>query len=182
MTQKDSQQANKKLLFKLVLVVIGMFGFGYALVPIYNVICDITGINGKTGVLSSAEAEHFTVDDDRTVTVEFVANLNQYLSWEFKPSVYKMQVHPGKIYTTTFYARNKTSERMVGQAVPSVSPHEAAIHFSKTECFCFTNQTLEGGEGRDMPLSFVINPRLPDHIKTVSLSYTFFDVTQTARK
>jgi cytochrome c oxidase assembly protein subunit 11 len=182
MTQQDQQQANRRLLFKLVFVVIGMFGFGFALVPIYDVICDITGINGKTGVLSANEAQGFSVDENRTVTVEFVANLNQYLNWDFKPSTYKMQVHPGKVYTTTFYARNKSKARMVGQAVPSVSPHEAAIHFSKTECFCFTNQTFEAGEQRDMPLRFVINPRLPDHVKTVSLSYTFFDVTQTAQK
>ena len=178
MMKQDQQQANKRLIFKLVVVVIGMFGFGYALVPIYDIICDITGINGKTGVLSASEAQRLEVDEDRTVTVEFVANLNQYLNWEFKPTVHKMQVHPGKAYTTTFFARNKTKEQMVGQAVPSVSPHEAAAHFSKTECFCFTNQTFEAGEGRDMPLQFVINPRLPDHVKTVSLSYTFFDVTQ----
>ncbi|MCP4409722.1 MAG: cytochrome c oxidase assembly protein [Gammaproteobacteria bacterium] len=182
MTQDRQQQANKRLLFKLVLIVIGMFGFGFALVPIYDVICNITGINGKTGVLSTNKAASFEVDENRTITVELVANLNQNLNLEFRPKVFKMQVHPGKVYGTSFYAKNKSNKRMVGQAVPSVAPHEAAAHFSKTECFCFTNQTFEAGEGRDMPLRFVINPRLPEHVKTVSLSYTFFDVTQTAMK
>lgn len=182
MKQHNQQQANRKLLFKLVLVVVGMFGFGFALVPIYDVICDITGINGKTGVLSANQAANYEIDEERQVTVEFIANLNQHLNWEFKPQVYKMKVHPGEVYTTAFYARNKSNEQMVGQAVPSVSPHEAAAHFSKTECFCFTNQLFKAGEARDMPLRFVINPKLPRHVNTVSLSYTFFDVTQAAMK
>ena len=93
-----------------------------------------------------------------------------------------MQVHPGKVYSTSFYAQNKTGKQMVGQAVPSVAPHEAAVHFSKTECFCFTSQVFEAGESRDMPLRFVIDPRLSERVNTVSLSYTFFDVTKTALK
>ncbi len=179
----DAQQASHtRLLFKLVVVVIGMFGFGFAMVPIYNIICDITGINGKTGTLTASEAKQLQVDENRLVTVEFVANLNQNLDWEFRPSVRKMQVHPGKVYETSYYARNKTDERMVGQASYSVAPHEAATHFSKTECFCFTEQSFEAGQRRDMPLRFVIDPRMPDYVETVSLSYTFFDITDKVIK
>ncbi len=181
-TTEEQHKANRQLLIKLVVVVIGMFGFGYAMVPLYNVICDITGLNGKTGTLSANEAQQLSVDEDRIITVEFVANLNQNMKMEFKPEVYKMQVHPGKVYDTNFYAKNRTGQRMVGQAVPSVAPNEAAPYFSKTECFCFTNQAFEAEEGRDMPLRFVVNPRLPERVKTISLSYTFFDITQTAMK
>ncbi len=182
MTHQQQQQAHTRLLVKLVFVVVAMFGFGFAMIPLYNVLCDITGINGKTGTLTADQAAQFKTDENRTVTVEFVANLNQSLNWEFRPNVKKMQVHPGKVYSTSFYAQNKMGRRMVGQAVPSVAPHEAAAHFSKTECFCFTNQTFEAGEGRDMPLRFVIDPRLSDRVNTVSLSYTFFDITKTALK
>jgi cytochrome c oxidase assembly protein subunit 11 len=182
MTHQEQAKANTRLLVKLVVVVVGMFGFGFAMIPLYNVLCDVTGINGKTGTLTAEQAGQLIADETRTVTVEFIANLNQSLNWEFRPNVRKMQVHPGKVYSTSFYARNKTGKRMVGQAVPSVAPNEAAAHFSKTECFCFTTQTFESGEGRDMPLRFVIDPRLSEDINTVSLSYTFFDITQTALK
>jgi cytochrome c oxidase assembly protein subunit 11 len=160
MTPQEQAKANTRLLVKLVVVVVGMFGFGFAMIPLYNVLCDVTGINGKTGTLTAEQAAQLNTDETRTVTVEFITNLNQSLNWEFRPNVRKMQVHPGKVYSTSFYAQNKTGKRMVGQAVPSITPREAAAHFSKTECFCFTNQTFEAGEGRDMPLSFVIDPRL----------------------
>lgn len=182
MNQDGQQKANTRLVAKLAFVVLAMFGFGFAMVPIYDVLCDITGLNGKTGQLSTEAVSQFTVDADRTITVEFLANLNESLGWEFKPEVAKMAVHPGKVYTTHYYARNKTGRRVVGQAVPSVAPNAAASHFNKTECFCFTNQTFEAEEGRSMPVSFVIDPRLPARIRTVSLSYTFFDVTQMAKK
>lgn len=182
MKPQEQQKANTRLLVKLVFVVVGMFGFGFAMIPLYNVLCDITGINGKTGTLTTDQAAQLNADENRTVTVEFIANLNQSLNWEFRPEVRKMQVHPGKVYSTSFYALNKTGKQMVGQAVPSVAPHEAAVHFSKTECFCFTSQVFEAGEARDMPLRFVIDPRLSERVNTVSLSYTFFDVTKTALK
>jgi cytochrome c oxidase assembly protein subunit 11 len=177
-----ARPTHKRLLVKLGLVVLAMFGFGFALVPIYDVICDITGLNGKTGALSAKQAEGMTVDEIRTITLEFLANLNQGLDWEFRPGVRKMQVHPGKLYSVSYHARNLTGHQMVGQAVPSVTPNTAAAYFSKTECFCFTQQSLAAGEGRDMPLTFIVNPDLPERIKTISLSYTFFDVTQTAKR
>lgn len=183
MTQNVGQQkTHTRLVIKLGITVVAMFGFGFAMVPIYDVICDITGVNGKTGALDASEAQALRVDTNRTVTVEFVANRNQNMDWEFRPQIRKMEVHPGKVYDTSYFAKNKTGQRMVGQAVPSVAPNEAAKHFNKTECFCFTNQTFKAGEGRDMPLRFVVDPRLPKWVNTVSLSYTFFDVTQMAEK
>jgi cytochrome c oxidase assembly protein subunit 11 len=174
--------SHKRLLVKLALVVLAMFGFGFALVPIYDVICNITGLNGKTGALSAKQAEGMTVDEHRTITVEFLANLNQGLDWEFQPGIKKMRVHPGKLYSVSYHARNLTQHQMVGQAVPSVTPNTAAAYFNKTECFCFTQQSFAAGEGRDMPLTFIVSPDLPERIKTISLSYTFFDVTHTAKR
>jgi cytochrome c oxidase assembly protein subunit 11 len=170
------------LVGRLVLVVLAMFGFGYLLVPMYNVFCEITGANGKSGRLTDAQARSFEVDENRSVTVEFVAALNQNLNMEFFPVKRSMVVHPGRVYDTTFFARNETGFELVGQAVPSVAPGNAASYFNKTECFCFTNQRFEVGEGREMPLRFVIDPALPERIKRVTLSYTFFDVTQTASR
>ena len=110
--------------------------------------------------------------------VEFIANVNQSMPWEFKPVVARMEVHPGKMYRTSFHARNRTDKTMVGQAIPSVTPGLAAQHFKKTECFCFTEQQFSAGEGRDMPLLFMVDRELPEDIKVVTLSYTFFDKQQ----
>ncbi len=168
---------------KLALVVVLMFGFGFALVPLYNVFCDLTGLNGKTGEIGAdAVAQTYTVDEGREVTVQFIANLNDSLGWEFAPVQRQMKVHPGKVYTTRFHARNTYDRAMVGQAVPSVMPTVASRYFNKTECFCFTQQTFAAGEGRDMPVSFVVDPRLPANVTTLTLSYTFFNVSHTALK
>jgi len=151
-----------------------MFGFGFAMVPIYDVFCDWTGLNGRT-----AEGPAAVVDDqadtERLVTVEFVANLNENLPWEFRPEVARMQVHPGQAYTTRFFAKNRTHAPMVGHAVPSVAPGLASLHFQKTECFCFTEQRFEGGEGRWMPVRFMVDKELPGKYEIMTLSYTFFD-------
>lgn len=159
---------------------LGMFAFGYVLVPIYDVFCDITGLNGKTGVVNEAVAEKMHIDESREITVEFVASLNQNLNWDFAPVKTKMTVHPGEIYTTHFVATNNYDRDMVGQAIPSLQPGVAAKHFNKTECFCFNNQLFKSHESKTMPVSFVIDPKLPKKIQTVTLSYTFFDVTQSA--
>lgn len=158
--------------------VAGMFGFVFAMVPLYDVFCDITGLNGKT---SDKPAKVVLVEPDltRTVTVEFVATLNETMPWDFRPSVARMQVHPGKTYKTSFYARNRTDQIMTGQAIPSVTPGQAARHFQKTECFCFTEQQFEAGEGREMPLLFMVDPELPDDIEVLTLAYTFFDKQKT---
>ena len=157
-----------------------MFGFGYALVPLYDVLCDITGLNGKSDNVTQQQQANFEVDKSRTITVEFITSLNQGMSWSFEPATNKMQVHPGKPYQTSFFVNNKTNRSVVGQAIPSVAPFSAANHFIKTECFCFTNQLLEAGQSLEMPVVFVINPALPEHVNTVTLSYTYFDVSDTA--
>ena len=154
MTAADS--SNARLVKRLLLAVTAMFGFGFAMVPLYNVFCDLTGLNGKVG--GRVEAVGVEADLNRTVMVEFVANLNQTMPWEFRPEVSRMEVHPGKVYRTSFYAQNRTDRIMVGQAIPSVTPGTAAQHFKKTECFCFTEQQFAAGEGRDMPVMFMVDP------------------------
>ncbi len=168
---------------KLSLIVLGMFGFGFAMVPLYNVFCDITGINGNTSsVKTASEATGYQVDPTRTVKVQFVANLNNALNWEFRPRVFEMKVHPGQVATAEFIARNRRTDAVVGRAVPSVMPNVAARHFRKTECFCFTEQRFAGGEERVMPVRFMVDPDLPADVTTITLSYTFFDVSKTAAK
>ena len=175
------KSTSSKIARRLFVIAIAMFGFGYLLVPLYDVICDITGLNGKSVTVSEQQNVEFKVDETRTITVEFLTNLNKGMLWDFKPTVSKMEVHPGKPYHTNFVVSNKSTRTMIGQAVPSVAPNSAANHFIKTECFCFTNQTLEAGESLEMPVVFVINPELPNRISTVTLSYTFFDVSNNAK-
>ena len=174
----ETERSTRNLVGKLVLVVVGMFGFGYLMVPIYDVLCEITGLNGKTGVVEAREANAIEVDRTREITVEFIANLNQGAAWDFKPETVRMRVHPGQLYTTTYVARNKASRDVVGQAVPSVAPREASKYFNKTECFCFSQQPFAANETKNMPLTFVIDPDIPKSVKTVTLSYTFFDTTK----
>jgi cytochrome c oxidase assembly protein subunit 11 len=170
--------ANRRVALKLLAVTVGMFAFGYALVPLYDVICDITGINGKTGRVSAAELTG--PDESRTVTVKFVATVNNAAPWDFKPNDITMQVHPGGLYTTSYWAKNRTGLPLVGQAAPSVSPREASLYFNKTECFCFTQQLFAPEEGRDMPVQFVVDRDLPAHIDSLVLSYTFFNITNNS--
>ncbi len=166
--------ANRRLIRRMLFVVMGMFGFGYAMVPIYDVFCEITGLNGKTGTAAEASLG-FDVDEARTVKVEFIASLNQSMPWEFRPTVKQMRVNPGRIYEMSYFAANRTDKPMTGQAVPSVAPGAAASYFKKTECFCFTQQKFAPGEAKAMPVRFVVDPALPKHINTLTLSYTFFD-------
>jgi len=174
----DTTELTRRVVIKMVIVVIAMFGFGFAMVPLYDVICEITGINGKTGVVDASK-QTMQADLSREVTVKFVTSVNQFAPWEFKASVTTMTVNPGAIYETMFYARNKTKRLLAGQAVPSVVPREASLYFSKTECFCFTRQNFEAGEEKEMPVKFIIDPALPAHVETVVLSYTFFDVSES---
>jgi cytochrome c oxidase assembly protein subunit 11 len=162
------------------LVVIAMFGFGYLLVPLYNVFCDITGLNGKTGRIDEqAVAARYQPDESRWVTVQFLVNSNNGMPWDVAPETTELRVHPGEIYATAFTARNPTGRDMVGQAVPSIAPNQASRYFNKTECFCFSQQTLAAHQFKEMPLRFVVDPALPKHIKTLTLAYTFFDVSGT---
>ncbi|MEE9332937.1 MAG: cytochrome c oxidase assembly protein [Granulosicoccaceae bacterium] len=166
--------AHKLVAGKMLLLAVGMFGFGYMMVPLYDIICDITGLNGKTGRVSIAEAQSQAVAEDRWITVEFVANVNSSGAWEFRPNQKEIKVKPGELYKATYFAENLLSVDVVGQATPSVSPSAAAPYFNKTECFCFTRQEFEANSIKDMPLTFIIDPKIPRNIDRVTLSYTFF--------
>ena len=159
---------------RLLVIVLAMFGFGFALVPIYDVFCEVTGLNGKTSGDVAVIAPDSPVDTSRQVTVEFIASLNANMPWEFEPVTRAVRVHPGEAMKVEYVARNITTNPIVGSAVPSVSPGMAAPYFQKTECFCFTEQKLEANEERNMPVIFVVDPDLPDDISTLTLSYTFF--------
>lgn len=176
------QGKNQRSFARIALVAVAMFGFGYLLVPLYDVFCEITGLNGKTGqVDEAAVAARYQPDTSRLVTVQFVANHNIGMPWEFGPKQATMQVHPGQVYETAFTAYNPTAVDTVGQAVPSVAPGKASRYFNKTECFCFNNQPLAAGERKDMPLRFIVDPNMPKGVNTLTLAYTVFDVTDAAR-
>lgn len=163
-------------LVKLCLIPVLMFGFGFALVPLYDVFCDITGLNGKTGRVEASMIDGDGVDKTRTIEVRFLANTGKGLPWSFEPLVTKMEVHPGQLYEAMYRVRSTTGRPTKGQAVPSVSPGLAAQHFNKTECFCFIQQDLAGFESRDMPVKFIIDSGVSDKIEQITLSYTFFNI------
>lgn len=167
-----------KLLLILSSIVVGMFAFGFALVPIYNSLCQNLGINGKTNNTAIAYDEQpAKIALNRDIEVEFVATNNSGVPWVFYPKTRKITVHPGKIVRLDFYAENKTDHPMTVQAIPSVTPGIAAKYLKKTECFCFTQQTLNGHEAMNMPLLFHLDPDLPEKVHTITLSYTLFDAS-----
>lgn len=165
---------------RLGVVVLAMFGFGFALAPMYEALCNALGINGKMPLVAAESLSDVAVDESRLVNVEFVTTVNGGLPWIFEPTTQRMQVHPGQLYEVTFTVANDGAAA-VGQAVPNVAPWNAARHLRKTECFCFNNQPLPPGETQHMPMRFMLDPALPADIDTVTLSYTFFDVPQVAR-
>ena len=177
-SDRSAARANRRTAARLAIVVLAMFGFGYALVPLYDVLCEITGLGGRTGVVE-ASALDGAVDTSRTVKVQFLGTVSSRLPWEFRPTVASMEVHPGRVYETTYFARNLSPAATIGQARPSVAPSVASLHFNKTECFCFVEQEFAPGEARDMPVRFVLSRDLPAEISTVTLSYTFFNSRQT---
>lgn len=174
----DSKKTSK-VAAKLALVCALMFGFGYLLVPLYDVFCDLTGLR-FTEDTAQLVPQEIKEDTSRLVTVEFDVTRNNHMPWDIRPAVRRMQVHPGKVYTTSYIAKNETSGLMIGQAVPSITPYAANRHLIKTECFCFASQAINAGEQVEMPLSFMLNPKLPANVNVVTLSYTFFDITQSA--
>lgn len=176
----ELQRKHASLIKKLLFVVIGMFGFGYALVPIYDVFCDITGLNGKTGE-TAVQEQVYQIDDSRQMTIEFITTLNESAPMEFYSATKKLKIVPGRYYTVNFYAENKTGKPMVAQAIPSVTPGRAAEYLKKTECFCFSEQTFEPHEKKTMPVRFVIDPAIPERYKTITLAYTFFDNTELSQ-
>ncbi|HUR42382.1 MAG TPA: cytochrome c oxidase assembly protein [Verrucomicrobiae bacterium] len=163
-------------------VTLAMFGFGFALVPVYGFVCDITGFNGTTSAMKLASNVTEQVDTSRTVTVEFLTTVNGGRPWEFSAETQRLRVHPGKLYTVNFTARNTQDLPVVAQAVPSVAPWNAARHLKKTECFCFNRQSFAAGERKLMPMRFMLDPELPAEVDTVTLSYTFFDAPELAQR
>ena len=176
---------NAKMVGKLAIVALGMFAFGYVLIPIYKHICELTGIN----ILSLSEKQvpgagvagrdvklpsNSQIDTSRTITVEFDANARG--PWDFKPAKRSVQVHPGELATVMYEFQNVQNRRMAAQAIPSYAPRQAAAHFTKLECFCFNQYILEAGEKKEWPVAFVIDPRLSKDVTTITLSYTFFEV------
>lgn len=171
--QESLKQANKKLAFKLLYVVVGALLFAFALVPLYDVLCAVTGLNGKTDN-SASTLSKAKVDSSRQVTIQFVSSVMPGLGWNFYPKVSSVTVYPGQIQTVLFVAKNTTNESVSGQAIPSVTPGKASTHLKKIECFCFVKQTLKAGESKEMPLRFFVSPDLPQDVKELTLSYSFF--------
>jgi len=178
---------NRRLLGRLLVVTLLMFGFGYALVPLYRAICDALGVNVLSlseqnkrtgdwfgGQRATATAGNSQVDRTRTITIEFDANARG--PWDFKPAIRSVQVHPGEMTTVMYEFRNVQNRTMAAQAIPSYAPMQAAAHFNKLECFCFNEYTLAPGESRSWPVVFVVDPKLPRDVTTITLSYTFFEV------
>ena len=178
MKNRIEGKSHSRLLILLSLVTLGMFGFGFALVPIYKSMCQKLGINGKIKLEAVAYDETKNkVATERDILVEFIATNNSGVPWAFYPKVTKLKIHPGEMAKLAFYAENKTNYPMTVQAIPSVTPGIAAKYLKKTECFCFTSQTLNGHEAMDMPLLFHLDPELPPQVKTITLAYTLFDIT-----
>ncbi len=164
---------NKKLVRKLLWLVVGSLLFAFALVPLYSVLCEITGLNGKTEN-SAALISKAKVDDTRWLNVQFTTSVMPGLGWNFYPKQTSIRLHPGQIETVIFVAKNTTNEVVVGQAVPSITPGIAAANFKKIECFCFVRQSLKPGEEKEMPLRFFVSPDLPKDVSEMTLSYSFF--------
>ena len=166
------EQENRRTSRRLAIVAAGMFGFGFALVPFYNQICAALGVNS---LLRPDEAINTQVDPSRTITIELDSNAHD-LPWRFRPLVNHVTVHPGELATVEYEVVNVRGAPVTGQAVPSYGPQRAGEYFKKLECFCFTEQTLAAGETRRMPVTFVVDPKLPRDIKSIAVSYTFFEV------
>lgn len=174
-------QQNSKMVIKLVAIVVAMFGFGFALVPLYNVFCDITGLNGRTSD-TAAVYQAVEIDESRLVTVSFITRTNTGMPWQFAAQTQEVKVHPGQINQINFSAINPTNRAIVGQAVPSVSPGTAALYLNKTECFCFEQQILQAGEHVVMPMRFFVDPQIPKDITYFTVQYTLYDVTSAEQQ
>ncbi len=191
-TDTKTTASNNKTAVKLLIVVIAMFGFGYALVPLYSVVCQFFGVGRFADIESGTydpSAQQQVVKDmaahkdlARNVKIEFITALNSGMKWEFKALQKEVVVHPGVMNSVDFYAKNLTGRDVIAQAVPRILPGNATKYFTKIECFCFTQQTFKKGEARKMPLKFMVNPDLPKNIDTITLSYTFFDTQPVALK
>lgn len=178
MAEEQHKKSHRSLLASLLVVVVAAFGFGYALVPLYDVFCEITGFGGRTNTEAVAVEEK--PDTSREIRIEFMTTVNSYAQFEFAADADSMTVHPGKMYFATFTATNLADTDKIAHAVPSVSPVAAAEHFVKVECFCFNSQEFAASEEKAMPLQFIVSPDLPDYVDTITLGYTFYDTTSVA--
>lgn len=179
------KRKNRKVAMMFGAICIGMFGFAFALVPLYKLVCQVTGINSISTQGERTSSNDFAdsvADKNRTIKVEFDATINGQLPWEFTPSVRKMQVHPGDIMQMNFVVRNNSDQQVTTQAIPGITPWQATEYFNKVECFCFNTQTLEPGEEKEMGLKFVISPALPKEISTLTLSYTIMNTNREQAK
>lgn len=179
---KNRGNADLGLVLKLVTASVVMFGFGFAMVPLYDVFCEVTGIRSSSTSQAASEPMALETDYDRTVTIEFAASVNRDGVWEFKPEETRMQVHPGKLYTTHYLATNLGREDRIGHAVPSVAPVGATRYLKKVECFCFDEQRFAGEESKRMPVLFYVDPELPENIGTVTLAYSFYAQDQLSEQ
>ncbi len=177
----DQKRANLSMTWKLLGIALGAFGFGFALVPLYNVLCSVTGYGDQTKLLQRVKAiEH--PDPSRTITIEFLADVASSGGWDFRPVVRTIEVHPGQIYSADFIAHNLTGHVSMAQAVPNIAPSETAAYFHKTECFCFSPQHFNLNEQRTMPVRFIVDPAIPRHIDRITLAYTFYDESSQVAK
>lgn len=168
------QRANRSLTLKLLVFTLGAFAFGFAMVPLYNVMCDVTGF-GNQQRLAQRSVIAQRPDPKRVIVVEFLTDLPSAGNWEFHPVVRSLQVHPGQLYSADFIAHNLMGRATIAQAVPSISPSKAAAYFHKTECFCFVPQPFKTDEERKMPVRFIVDPALPASVERITLAYTFYD-------
>jgi cytochrome c oxidase assembly protein subunit 11 len=167
-----ARRRNRSLVLRLGVLAVAMFGFGFLMAPLYEVFCDLTGIGGRTA--DTAASAPVAIDTDRRITVEFVASVNEYAPWEFRPEIATLSVEPGRLYDVAFLARNLTDRHLTGQAVPSVAPGRGARYLRKTECFCFRAQAFGPAETRHLGVQFYVDPALPDWVDRLTLSYTMF--------
>lgn len=172
------QRGNLRLAFKLGLVALFFVGFGFGMVPLYDVICNLTGLNGRTNAVAAVVSKNTQVDATRWVNVEFLSHTMPGVGLVFTPEKFSMRVHPGAIIHTHYVVKNENQETFVGQAIPSITPAVAAPFFQKIECFCFSQQKFLPGEERTMPVVFVVNPELNPDFGTITLSYTFFEAVK----
>jgi cytochrome c oxidase assembly protein subunit 11 len=178
----ELNRENRSLTVKLLCFALGSFAFGFALVPLYNVICGVTGVGDQSALLRKVKAiEH--PDPSRTITVEFLGDPASSGSWDFRPVAREIQVHPGKLYSAEFFAHNLTGHDTMAQAIPNIAPSKVAAFFHKTECFCFTPQHFAVNEERNMPVRFIVDPAIPKYIDRITLAYTFYDASsQVSRR
>jgi len=178
----NEKKLNIKTAKKLIFICFSMFLFSFALIPLYNVICDVTGLNGNTSNLKEKVESYSESVSAEKLNIQFIAHQSNDNKLTFKPSEFEMTISPGKVYSTMYIATNKTNSEIVGQAIPSVSPNEASRYLKKIECFCFEQQTFKPGEVVKLPLYFAIDEKLPSRIKTVTLSVLFFESFNVSKK